>query len=160
MIQLADHGRWTSTATPLFGANTHWAKTASPLVLPSQCKAKRQIPALCGLSKLHCSITQNPNESFFYVIAVLWITVKELRQPQMLTYYYSHHRIWCKHKKRIWSGTQITTMTVIMIQHSCHLSSCAFIRQEWVLIQSTDPGLRKLTVATEGRVGKLSACKS
>lgn len=46
MTQLADHGRWTSTAPPAFGANTYTAKTASPLVLPSQCKATRQIPAL------------------------------------------------------------------------------------------------------------------
>lgn len=47
MIQLANHGWWTSTAPTLFGANTHRAKkTDSPLGLPSQRKAKRQIPVL------------------------------------------------------------------------------------------------------------------
>lgn len=92
MIQLADHGWWTNTASPLFEANTHRAKTTSPLALPSRCKAKRQIPSVCGLSKLYCSITQNPNKTLCYCSSMNhgrrikgWHRFTSL--PQMLTYY-------------------------------------------------------------------------
>lgn len=52
MIKQVDHGWWTSTVRRHCLEQTYTpAKTVSQHALPSQCKAKRQIPPLFSLSK-------------------------------------------------------------------------------------------------------------